>query len=119
MALFNIPHRNDIDIKEIIEKSKEEYRPKVSIKGKGNTLTTKLAAIAETVKKNLGKEADNYLCITDDSDFIAYCQQAVNRHWRICPESRNQHGFSCQKQFLEKKKAFSLGSLSFLKYLCT
>ena len=77
MALFNIPKREEKDIHAIFEKAKKEIKPKITIKGKGNTILMQLDAIKKTVEMNLGKEKDNYLCITDDEDFIAYCKNAV------------------------------------------
>lgn len=77
MGLFKIPKREEVDIHNILAKSREEIKPKITIKGSGETLLTKLAAIKEDVKRNLGKEVDNYLCITSDDEFIQYCKQAV------------------------------------------
>lgn len=78
MSLFAIPKRKEIDINSILEKSQEEYKPKITIKGKNNTLMAQLNIIKNNVNNNLGKEKDNYLCITSDEEFIKYCKQAVN-----------------------------------------
>ena len=77
MALFNIPKRQEQDIHSIFLKAQEEQKPKIKIKGSGNTLLTQISAITEEVKRTLGKEAENYLCITSDEEFIEYCKQAV------------------------------------------
>lgn len=76
MALFNIPKRQEQDIHSIFLKAQEEQKPKIKIKG-GNTLLTQISAITEEVKRTLGKEAENYLCITSDEEFIEYCKKAV------------------------------------------
>lgn len=77
MSLFKIPKRTEQDIHKVLAKAREEqeYRPKLKLKG--NTLLSKLSLIAENVKNSLGSEKDNYLCITNDKDFISYVRQAI------------------------------------------
>lgn len=77
MGLFKIPKRTEQDVQKVLMRAREEqeYKPKVKIKG--NTLLGKLSAIGENVKNSLGDEKHNYLCITTDTEFIAYINQAV------------------------------------------
>ena len=77
MALFNIPKREEKDIHKILEKAREEKEYKPAIKIKGNSLLSKLNIISKNVEKNLGKEKDNYLCITTDEEFLEYIDKAV------------------------------------------
>ena len=76
MALFNIPKRKEVSITDIVKQAQEERTEKPKIKLKSGTLLGKLEAIKETVKKNLGDVADDYLLITTDEDFIDYCKKA-------------------------------------------
>ena len=76
MALFKIPQREELNINKIVAKAKEEQeRP--TIKLKGTSLTDTIATITNRVNTQLGKEKDNYICITSDEEFIEYCRQAV------------------------------------------
>lgn len=77
MGLFKIPKRTEQDIHNILLKAREEQEYKPKLKVKGNTLLGKLSIIAENVKNSLGDEKDNYLCITNDVEFITYVTQAV------------------------------------------
>ena len=76
MALFNIPKRKEVSITDIVKQAQEERTEKPKIKLKSGTLLGKLEAIKETVKKNLGDVANDYLLITTDGDFIDYCKKA-------------------------------------------
>lgn len=76
MALFNIPKRKEVSITDIVKQAQEEKTEKPKIKLKSGTLLGKLEAIKETVKKNLGDVANDYLLITTDEDFINYCKKA-------------------------------------------
>ena len=77
MGLFKIPTRNAQDIAKILERSREDVHPAIKVRGKDTTLATKLAAIAEEVKRKLGHEEDNFLCITDEEELFAYARQAA------------------------------------------
>lgn len=75
MSLFEMPERQDDDIKSIISKSKEYAETKPKIKLKGTSLIAKLQAITQKVKSTLGN--DEYISITNKEEYINYCKQCV------------------------------------------
>jgi len=74
MGLFKIPKRKETNIEEILIKSKEEYKPKIKLKG--TSLLDKLSAINRLVQDKLGEDAENYLLLDSDEKFLEYCRKA-------------------------------------------
>ena len=79
MGLFNIPTRKEPTMTDIIKKIKSEQELKPKIKLKSGSLLGKLEAIKQTVEKNLGDVANDYLLIRTDEDFINYCKEASTK----------------------------------------
>ena len=79
MGLFSVPKREEVNIHKTVQKINTAVmeKPTIKIKGKHSTLLDKLVEIGENVKRNLGSEKGNYLCITKDEDFVNYCRNAV------------------------------------------
>lgn len=73
MSLFDIPQREIVDSKEILKKSREETIPK--IKTSKISVNDRLAEIAKKVEQNLGSSKNQYLLITNDSDWLEYCSK--------------------------------------------
>lgn len=76
MGLFKIPKREEIDIQSVIAKTREEFKPKIVIKG--TSLIAQIQSISQEVKQKLGKYKDDFLCITDDKELLVYVKQAIS-----------------------------------------
>lgn len=81
MGLFNIPTRKEPTMTDIIKKVRSEQELKPKIKLKSGSLLGKLEAIKQTVEKNLGDVANDYLLIRTDEDFINYCKEASTKEY--------------------------------------
>lgn len=100
MGLFNIPTRKEPTMTDIIKKIKSEQELKPKIKLKSGSLLGKLEAIKQTVEKNLGDVANDYLLIRTDEDFINYCKEASTKEYVALDTETTGLSFNDQKNLV-------------------